>query len=36
VTLGMSIDQRIFIRAGSFLSAIAGYSVLKSSLISKV
>jgi len=35
-TLGESVDQRIGILAGSFLSAIVGYFILKSSLISKV
>jgi len=35
-TLGESIDQRIGILAGSFLSAIVGYFILKSSLKSKV
>jgi NhaA family Na+:H+ antiporter len=34
-TLGESVDQRIGILAGSFLSAIAGYFILKSSLVSK-
>jgi hypothetical protein len=36
VTLGMNIDQRIVILAGSIFSAIVGCSMLKSSLISKV